>query len=98
MAIQPFNICQGPATMYWSPFGATEPADSAVTTAPNSAVWTDVGGTADGTSILMEVDLTYTDLAMDQLIDQAGARLTKRMVQITAAGCHSTGRSGPVRS
>ena len=85
MAIQPFNICQGPATLRWAPFGATEPADSAVTTAPNSAVWTDVGGTADGTSILMEVDLTYTDLAMDQLIDQAGARLTKRMVQITAA-------------
>ena len=85
MAITPFNICQGPATLYTGLFGATEPADSAVATAPNSSVWTDVGGIMDGSSVLLEVDLTYTDQGVDQLVDAVGARLTKRTVQITAA-------------
>ena len=39
----------------------------------------------DGTSVLFEVDLTYTDQMMDQLVDPAGARLTKRECQVTFA-------------
>ena len=85
MAITPFNICQGPATLYTGLFGATEPADSAVGSAPSSSVWTDVGGIMDGSSVLLEVDLTYTDQGVDQLVDAVGARLTKRTVQLTAA-------------
>jgi hypothetical protein len=80
----------GPATVYVGAFGATEPVDSAFATPPSSTYWTDVGGTADGTSVLMETDLTYTDLAVDQLIDSVGARLTKRMVQLTAALAETT--------
>lgn len=85
MAITPFNICQGPATLRTGAFGATEPLDSAVSSDPNPAVWTDVGGIMDGSSVLLEVDLTYTDQGVDQLIDAVGARLTKRTVQLTAA-------------
>jgi hypothetical protein len=83
--IQPFNVCQGPATVYWSLFGATEPAGSAITAPPNPAIWTDVGGIADGTSVLLEIDLTYTDQGVAQLVDPIGARLTKRVIQLTAA-------------
>jgi hypothetical protein len=75
----------GPATLYWAPFGATEPANSAILSPPSSSVWTDVGGTADGTSVLLEVDQTYTDIGVDQLVDPVGARLTKRTIQVTAA-------------
>lgn len=85
MAITPFNICQGPATLRTGAFGATEPADSAVSSDPNPAVWLDVGGIMDGSSVLLEVDLTYTDQGVDQLVDAVGARLTKRTVQLTAA-------------
>jgi hypothetical protein len=70
--------------LYWGAFGTTEPLDSAVTSAP-PAGWTDVGGTEDGTPVVLEVDLTYYDQAVDQLIDPVGGRLTKRTVQITAS-------------
>lgn len=83
--IQPLNVCQGPATVYYGAFGATEPAFSAIASPPSSAIWTDVGGIADGTSILLEIDLTYTDIGVEQLVDPVGARLTKRVIQFTAA-------------
>lgn len=82
----------GPAFVWLAPFGTAEPTDSQVTSAPTvgSASWADVGGIADGTSVLLEVDLTYTDQGVDQLIDPIGARLTKRMVQVTAALAEAT--------
>jgi hypothetical protein len=83
--IVPFNICQGPAEVYAGVFGTTEPADSAVGSGPPGAGWTDVGGIADGTSVLLETDLTYTDQGVDQLPMPVGARLTKQMVQLTFA-------------
>jgi hypothetical protein len=83
--INPENIVMGPAFVYWAPYGATEPAYSALTSPPNSAVWTDVGGIADGTSVLLEIEHSLTDLAVEQLIDRVGARVTKRVIQVTAA-------------
>jgi len=83
--IQPFNICQGPAEVYWGVYGSTEPSPTAITSPPNSAIWTDVGGIADGTSVLLEVDLTYTEQGVEQLVDAVGARLTKRVTQLTMA-------------
>jgi len=85
MSVQPLNVCQGPATVYTGLFGATEPAYTALTSPPSSSVWTDVGGLADGTSVLLEVDLTYTDIGVEQLVDPVGARLTKRVIQFTMA-------------
>lgn len=83
--IQPQNIVMGPAFVYWAPYGSTEPAYSALTSPPSSAVWTDVGGIADGTSVLLEIEHSLTDLAVEQLIDRVGARVTKRVIQLTAA-------------
>jgi hypothetical protein len=80
----PFNICEGPADVYWAGFGTTEPADSAVTSSPSGS-WTGFGGTTDGTAVLFEVDLTYGDLTIDQLVDPVGARLTKREIMVTFA-------------
>lgn len=86
MAITAFNITQGPAFLYWGLFGTTEPADNTVGAGtPPGAGWTDVGGIMDGTSILLEVDLTYSDQAVDQLPIAVGSRLTKHTATVTAA-------------
>ncbi len=85
MAIQPLNVVEGPATVYYSPYGATEPAYTAITSPPSSSVWTDVGGTADGTSVLLEIEHSLTDIHVEQLIDPIAARVTKRVIQVTVA-------------
>lgn len=89
MALTPFNLVQGPATVYTGAFGTTEPADSAVASLPGAG-WTDVGILADGTSALLELDLTYGDQGADQLVDPVGARLTKRTVQVTLSLAEAT--------
>ena len=91
MALVPYNICQGPATVYTGAFGTTEPADSnaALLTTPGAG-WTDVGIIADGTSALLEIDQTYGDQGADQLVDPVGARLTKRTVQVTLTLAEAT--------
>ena len=83
MAITPQNIVMGPATVYTAPFGATEPAYNAITSPPNTAVWTDVGGTADGTSVLLEIEHSLTNISVEQLSDPVGARVSKRVIQVT---------------
>lgn len=67
-------------------FGATEPLDSAitpngVTTPPSSANWTYAGGTDGGVSF--EIDTTYVDLQVDQVIMNVGARLTDMKMMVT---------------
>jgi len=66
----------GPGKLYTGAFGAAEPADSAVNTAPAASAWTDVGGTVGGLTV--EVAQTYTELEVDQIVDSVGRRLTKR--------------------
>jgi hypothetical protein len=83
--INPDNIVMGPAFVYWGLSGSTEPAYASLTSPPSSSVWTDVGGIADGTSVLLEIEHSLTDLAVEQLIDRVGARVTKRVIQVTAA-------------
>jgi hypothetical protein len=85
MAITPSNVVMGPATLYYAPYGATEPAYAAITSAPNSAIWTDVGAIADNTSVLLEIEHSLTDIGAEQLIDRIGARVTKRVIQVTAS-------------
>jgi hypothetical protein len=87
VAIQPSNLTQGPATLWYAPFGTAAPADSAVTSAPSSS-WTDVGGTQGG--VMLEVDNTYTPQAVDQLVDDIGARLTKRAITVTTQLAETT--------
>jgi hypothetical protein len=83
MAIQPLNIAMGAASVYWAPFGSTEPAYSAIASPPSSSVWTDVGGTADGSSVLLEIEHSLTDIRVEQLVDPVGARVSKRVIQVT---------------
>src|SRR5215207_4154702 len=80
MAVTAINLVAGPATVYGGAFGATEPAASAVATAPSSAVWTDFGGTDGGVKI--NIDLDYFVLEVDQLVDRVGSRLQKREVTV----------------
>lgn len=86
VAVNAANLVMGPARMYAAPFGTTEPADSAVTpngpTNPPSSPWTDVGGTDGG--VTFEVDNTYTDLSVDQIVMNVGARLTEMKMTVTA--------------
>ncbi len=76
MAVTVANLVQGPATLYIGAFGATEPADNAVATAPASATWTDLGGTVDGAELTIKQE--YKELEVDQVVDIPGRRLTKR--------------------
>lgn len=80
MAVTTTNLIMGPASLYIATFGATEPADTDVNTTPAASSWTDLGGTQDG--VKLSVDQTYTPLEVDQIVDEPGARLTKRMFTI----------------
>jgi hypothetical protein len=86
MAVNPNNICQGPAVIYWNTFGATEPPDTnaAITQPPNitgSPNYTDLGGTTGGVAFM--VSHTYGQIKVDQLVDPVSARLTGRVIQVT---------------
>ena len=52
------------------------------TTPPDSEYWTPVGGTDGGVSF--EVDTTYTDLTVDQIIMNVGSRLTELKMSVAA--------------
>ncbi len=87
--ITPGNLTQGPADLYIAVFGTTEPADSSggVTSAPGAG-WTGLGGTQKG--VHFEVDSTYDQQVVDQLVDPVGARLTKRAISITTSLAETT--------
>jgi hypothetical protein len=70
------NLVMGPAELYIGAFGATEPADTAVATAPSSAAWTDLGGTLGGLTVNWAQE--FAVLAADQIVDRAGSRMSSR--------------------
>jgi hypothetical protein len=76
MSVTTTNLILGPAQFYSGAYGATEPLDTAVATVPDSLVWTDVGGTTDGVSVVLAQD--FTELQVDQIVDRLGSRLSKR--------------------
>lgn len=73
------NLIAGPASLHTGAFGVTEPADTAVATAPGVG-WTDVGGTDDG--VTLNVSREYIKLRMDQIVDTPARRMTERDVTI----------------
>lgn len=81
MSVTTSNLIMGPATVYFGAFGATEPDPTNINAAPAASAWTDLGGTDGGIS--WDVTQTYTDLAVDQIVDVPGARLTARAVELT---------------
>jgi hypothetical protein len=82
------NLVMGPGTLYLADFDAAEPADADVASPPSSAVWYNVGGTLGG--ITVNFNQTYTNLAMDQVVDVAGRRLTERDVQFQTQMAENT--------
>ena len=79
MAVTATNLTQGPGTLYTGDFGTTEPADTDVASPPGAG-WTDVGGTSDG--VTLNVMQEFSELAVDQIVDVPGRRLTKRDMTI----------------
>lgn len=80
MGVTVTNLISGPGTLYTGAFGATEPADSAVGTAPSSSAWTDVGGTQGG--VKLTINMEYAELEVDQTVDVPERRVTKRDVSV----------------
>lgn len=80
MSVTAANLVQGPATLYYGAFGATEPLDTAVATSPASPAWTDLGGTADG--VKLSIDQKYSTMDVDQLVDVVESRLVSRLITV----------------
>lgn len=80
MAVTALNLIAGPGNLYMGAFGATEPADSAVSTTPSASTFPDVGGTQDG--VKLNIQQEYFELEVDQIVDVPGRRLSKRDFQI----------------
>lgn len=77
MSVTATNLIQGPAELWVAPFGTVEPAT--IATAP-AAGWVDVGGTQDG--VTYAVELEFSELSVDQVIDIPGQRVTKRVTKV----------------
>lgn len=78
--VTPGNLAMGPGTIYVGAYGAVEPDDGAVSAAPSSAVWSDVGGTLGG--ITLNVTSEYKKLEVDQLPMAPESRRTLLALQI----------------
>jgi hypothetical protein len=77
MPVTATNLIQGPAELFIAPFGTAEPAT--ISTAPAPA-WVDVGGTQDG--VTYAVELEFSELSVDQVVDIPGQRITKRVTKV----------------
>lgn len=90
MSVTMTNLILGPATLYIGTFGnATDPGSASVNATPQvSAGWRDAGGTQDG--VTLNIDQSYTMLTVDQVVDQAGARLTNRTITVATSFAEAT--------
>ena len=85
MPVTSTNLIQGPATLYISSFGSTEPATiSAAPVAP----WVDAGGTKDG--VELGVADEYAVLGVDQVIYEIERRRTGRVLTIKTSLAEAT--------
>lgn len=82
MATTVTNLIQGPATLYaW--LGALpmiEPADATINLALAATGYRDLGGTQDGVTLAVEQE--WSDLDVDQIVDDPGTRLVKRRMTL----------------
>jgi hypothetical protein len=74
MTVTTTNLIQGPGALYADAFGATEPADTAVGSAPGGT-FSDMGGTNDG--ITLTVTTEWAELEVDQIAETPERRRTK---------------------
>lgn len=82
------RLVMGAGFLYIAAFGASEPAASAIESVPASADWTFLGGTLDGATLRQEVE--WEELNADQIVDVAGRRVTKRVVELETALAENT--------
>lgn len=80
MSVTGPNLVQGPAVLYVGDFEATEPADSAVNSAPSSSAFTDVGGTDEG--LTLAIGREFSELSVDQILYIIATQPTKVDPQI----------------
>ena len=91
MGVNVTNLIQGPATMYHGWFGSTtEPGNTDINTAPSVSGhgMTDVGGTLDG--VTLNVAIEWSELAVDQIVDVPGRRMTKRDMSVATQMAEGT--------
>lgn len=88
MSVTASNLIMGPGTLYFADFGATEPADSTVATAPSASTWTDVGGTIGG--VTLAVVQEYAEFEVDQLVDTPERRIVKRETSLASSLAETT--------
>lgn len=88
MSVDTTNLIQGPGALYKGDYGASEPADTDVNSAPPASSWTDMGGTQDG--VKLTVDQTYSELEVDQITLRVGSRLTKQDFMIETSLAEAT--------
>jgi hypothetical protein len=80
MSVVAANLIAGPGDLYRGAFGAVEPTDALVATAPATGVWTDMGGTQEGVTI--NIGQEFQELTVDQVIDRVESRRTSRSVTV----------------
>lgn len=90
MGVNVVNLIQGPATMYHGFFGtAVEIPSANINTTPAvSAGWRDTGGTLDG--VTMEIEIEWSELLVDQVVDVPGRRMTKRDMSVNTQMAEGT--------
>ena len=74
------SLVMGPATVYVADFGSLEPLDSAIGSAPSSAVWTDVGALTDGATLVVKLSFDRTDLYQNP--ENPMSRLKRRRISV----------------
>ncbi len=75
------NVIAGPARIYYGAFGATEPTDANVASAPASAVWTTGGFTEGGIKVVS--GYTFGEYHVDQVLLPVSARAQKQEFTVT---------------
>lgn len=80
MSVTGTNLVQGPAIIYYGAYQATEPADSAVASAPSASAWTDLGGTDEG--LTLSIGREFSELTVDQVLYVIATQPTKVDPQI----------------
>lgn len=70
------NLIVGAGYIYHAAIGTTEPEDDQVHEEPSSASWSNLGFTDGGVSLTYSPE--FFQLAVDQLVDPIGQRLTAR--------------------
>lgn len=75
-----YQVIMGAGSLYTGAYQATEPADTAVNSAPQASAWTDAGFTSDGVNLMLNQE--FATMTVDQIADIIGRKMTQRDVQV----------------